>query len=186
MPNSPTAARDALAAQIRAEAAGWPAPDATPDAAAAAAPLPADHPQRDRYRLDELVHVHGEAFVERAWRCVLKRPPDAAALLATLERLHRGDSKIAILGDLRASAEGRRRGVRIDGLASRYAFWRATQWPLLGGLIERLALVAALPAIAREQRRLGQLLHDSEHAAAELAALRAELAALRQRLGVAE
>lgn len=182
---SPAATRDALAAQIRAEAAQWPAADSLPAAAAVSVAAPASAP-RQRYGLDDLVHVHSEAFVERAFRCLLKRPPDAAALLATLERLQRGDSKIAILGDLRASAEGRRQGVRVVGLAPRYAFWRATQWPLLGGLIERLVLIAALPSIAREQRRLGQLLHESDHAAAELAALRAELAALRQRLGVTE
>lgn len=179
---------DALAGlreEIRAHAAQWPPPQAM-DAVAVphdGAALPLDHPQRERYALDELVHVHGEAFVERAFRSLLKRAPDAAALLATLERLLRGDSKIAILGDLRWSQEGRRRGVRVDGLAVRYAFWRATQWPLAGGAIERLALLLELPAIAREQRRLGQLVHQAESEAAELAALRAEVAALRQQAG---
>ena len=143
--------------------------------------LPLDHPQRDRYRLDELVHVHGEEFVERAYVCLLKRRPDAAALLQTVDRLYRGDSKIALLGDLRWSAEGRRHAVRVDGLRARYAFWRITQWPVIGAVVERVALIAALPSIAREQRRLGQLLHDYESASAELTALRTDIADLRRR-----
>jgi hypothetical protein len=142
--------------------------------------LPLDHPQRDRYRLDELVHVHGEEFVERAYVCLLKRRPDAAALLQTIDRLYRGDSKIAVLGDLRWSAEGRRQGMRVDSLRLRYVFWRITQWPVIGAVVERVALIAALPSIAREQRRLGQLLHDTESASAELTALRAEIAELRR------
>lgn len=173
--------------EIRAEAGQWPLPQSV-DAVAAphdGAALPLDHPQRDRYALDDLVHAHGEAFVERAYRSVLKRAPDAAALLATLERLLRGDSKIAILGDLRWSAEGRARAVRIDGLRWRYAFWRATQWPVVGGAIERAALLVELPAIAREQRRLGQLMHQAESDTAEITALRAEMADLRRRLGSA-
>jgi hypothetical protein len=173
-----------LREDIRAEARQWPLPQSAPAREPDAGSLPLDHPQRDRYRLDELVHVHGEAFVERAYRCVLKRAPDAAALLATLERLLRGDSKIAILGDLRQSAEGRRHAVRIEGLRLRYAFWRMTQWPLLGGLIERTVLIAELPAIAREQRRLGQLMQQNEVDSAEIVALRAEVAELRRRLGV--
>jgi len=142
--------------------------------------LPLDHPQRNRYDLDELVHVHHEVFAERAFRCLLKRPSDPAGLLDTLDRLQRGDSKIAILGDLRWSAEGRRHCVRVHGLRSRYAFWRLTRLPLLGGVIERIALIAALPTIAREQRRLAQsLLREDGEIAAEIAALRAEVERLR-------
>ena len=143
--------------------------------------LPAEHPQRSRYALDDLVHVHGEAFVERSYRYLVKRPPDALALLQSLERLQRGDSKIALLGDLRWAAEGRRHAVQVDGLRLRYLFWQATQWPVMGGFIECLALIGALPAIAREQRRIGQALHDDE-LQTELAELRAEMAELKRRL----
>jgi len=173
---------DALRDEIRAHAATLEAVAVpTPDSAIDPQALPADHPQRGRYRLDEMVHVHGEAFVDRSYRYLVKRPPDALALMQWLERLQRGDSKIALLGDLRWSAEGRRHDVQVDGLRLRYAFWRATQWPVLGGIIERLALIGALPSIAREQRRLGQLLHDDD-SQAELAELRAEVNELKRRL----
>lgn len=142
--------------------------------------LPFDHPQRADYDLDELIHVHHEAFAERAFRSLLKQPPGPAGLLDILDRLQRGDSKIAILGDLRWSIEGRRHGVRVRGLRARYAFWWLTRIPLLGGAIERIVLIAALPVIAREQRRLAQaLLREESETAAELATLRAEVERLR-------
>jgi len=172
-----------LAGEIRAEAATLAPParaDAVRDTDDAAA-LPAEHPQRRDYRLDELVHVHQDAFVERAWRCLVKRAPRPEELLAALDRLQAGESKIALLGDLRRSAEGRRHAVRVRGLAPRYAFWRLCRMPVIGGLVERLALIAALPAIAREQRRLGQWLAARE-AEPEVASLAAEVAALREEL----
>lgn len=173
------AEHDALRDEIRAEAETL-VPAENIAAVVHNEALPLDHPQRDRYDLDELIHVHHEAFVERAYRCLLKRSPDPAGLLATLDRLQRGDSKIAVLGDLRGSAEGRRHAVRVRGLRPRYAFWRLTRVPLLGGLIERIALIATLPSIAREQRRIAQqMLREDRDTAVELALLRAEVERLR-------
>jgi O-antigen chain-terminating methyltransferase len=175
-----------LRREIRAEADTLPPFAATPAAAPAAnEALPHDHPQRLSYALGEFVNVHNEAFVEMAYRCLLKRAPDPNGMLELMERLADGDSKVAILGDLRYSREGRGFGVHVAGLAWRYRFWRATRWPLVGGIIERLALVAELPQIAREQRRLGQALArhgdaaNGEDLVAEVRALRDEVAALR-------
>lgn len=169
-----------LQQEIRAEAATLPEPAAVEPGTTAAAPaLGLDHPQRLTYSLDDFMHVHNDEFVELAYRCVLKRPSDPAGQLDALQRLAAGDSKIAILGDLRASAEGRGYGVHIVGLAPRYRFWRLTRLPLIGAVIERLALLWNLPEIAREQRRLGQALAQ-QNAAAELAGLAAEVARLRE------
>ena len=175
-----------LRREIRTEAESLPPLHATVDVAPAAdATLPRDHPQRLAYTLGEFVNVHNEAFVELAYRCLLKRAPDANGMLELMERLADGDSKIAILGDLRWSREGRGFGVRVAGLAWRYRYWRMTRWPVVGGLIERLALIVELPQIAREQRRLGQAIARHGEAAsgddlvAELRALREEVAALR-------
>ena len=172
--------------EIRAEALALPSVPTTTDIAPVPdAALPHDHPQRLTYTLGEFVNVHNEAFVELAYRCLLKRAPDPNGLLDLLERLADGDSKVALLGDLRWSREGRGFGVHVAGLAWRYRFWRATRWPVVGGLIERLALIAELPQIAREQRRLGQALARHAESAnadalvAELKALREEVAALR-------
>lgn len=155
--------------------------DAQPPRPAVAAELPADHPQRLSYALDDFLHVHNEEFVELAYRCLLKRAADAQGQLLALQRLAAGDSKIAILGDLRDSPEGRGYGVEIRGLAPRYRFWRLTRLRGIGGLIERLALFWNLPEIAREQRRLGQALARESHGG-ELIELAAELAQLRRQL----
>lgn len=175
---------DTLQQQIRAEAAGLPPPDeaapiAVPPTSDAA--LSPDHPQRRHYVLDDFMHVHNDEFVELAYRCVLKRAPDAVGQLHALQRLAAGDSKIAILGDLCASPEARGYGVEIAGLAARHRFWRLTRLPLIGGLIERLALFWNLPEIAREQRRLGQALAQQQ-VAAELGDLAAEVARLREEI----
>lgn len=168
--------------EIRAEAAALPAPPPVEVASQPrAAPLAFDHPQRLDYALDDFLHVHNDEFVDLAYRCALKRPPDPTGHLHTLQRLAAGDSKVAILGDLCASAEGRGYGVRIAGLQARYRFWRLTRLPVVGALIERLALLWKLPEIAREQRRLGQSLAQ-QNAVAEIADLAAEVARLREEL----
>ncbi|WP_257387396.1 DUF4214 domain-containing protein [Tahibacter caeni] len=180
----PPVSLDTLQQQIRAEAAALPPPDevAAPVAGTVTdAALSPDHPQRLHYALDDFMHVHNDEFVELAYRCVLKRAPDAAGHLHALQRLAAGDSKIAILGDLCASPEARGYGVTIAGLAARHRFWRLTRLPLVGGLIERLALFWNLPEIAREQRRLGQALAQQQ-TAAELGDLAAEVARLREEL----
>ncbi len=179
MTPNPSDPLDSLQQQIRAEAATLPeAPSAASVRGAAPVVLALDHPQRLHYTLDDFMHVHNDEFVELAYRCLLKRPADAGGQLLALQRLAAGDSKIAILGDLRASAEGRGYGVEIAGLAGRYRFWRLTRLPLIGALIERLALIWNLPEIAREQRRLGQALAQ-QNAAADIADLAAEVARLR-------
>lgn len=186
MTTRPDDALQQLQQEIRAEAAGLaPLPPADSRRAPPSDALPADHPQRLRYALDDFLHVHNEEFAELAYRCLLKRPPDAGGQLLVLQRLAAGDSKIAILGDLRDSAEGRGYGVEVRGLSTRYRFWRLCRLPVIGGLIERFALLLSLPEIAREQRRLGQALARDTAAveiadlAAEVARLRAEVAALR-------
>ncbi|HSX59134.1 MAG TPA: hypothetical protein VLF18_02935 [Tahibacter sp.] len=182
MSREPTGALAHLQQEIRAEAAALPEmPTAPPCALGIAAPLALDHPQRLNYTLDDFMHVHNDEFVELAYRCLLKRPADAVGQLHALQRLAAGDSKIAILGDLRASEEGRGYGVHVAGLAARYRFWRLTRLPLVGALIERAALVWNLPEIAREQRRLGQALAQ-QNAGAEIAGLATEVARLREEL----
>lgn len=187
MTTRPDDALQQLQQEIRAAAEQLAPPPAADSRRRALAPdaFPVDHPQRLRYALDDFLHVHNEEFAELAYRCLLKRPPDPGGQLLVLQRLAAGDSKIAILGDLRDSAEGRGYGVEVRGLNARYRFWRLCRLPVIGGLIERCALLLSLPEIAREQRRLGQALARDAAAAevadlaAEVAHLRAEVAALR-------
>jgi hypothetical protein len=61
------------------------------------------HPQ-DHYHVNDLLRYHDRAFVEAAYRAVLKRSPDEAEFLRVLKRLHGGYvNKIDLRADLRFS-----------------------------------------------------------------------------------
>jgi len=68
--------------------------------------------------------------------------------------LRGGTEKVAILGYLRYSSEGRNVGVIVEGLAPRWALWKAMGWPLVGILLRPVVAFFRLPAMQREQRIL--------------------------------
>jgi len=170
-------------AEIRAEA----------DAARLRAPLPrkdpppsdaAERPSRndgvDRARLDyaigELTGPHYAAFVENAFRCLLKRAADEPGRDAQVRLLAGGASKAEVLGNLRYSPEGRRIGTRVRGLLPRYALAKLTRVPLVGYAVEWAMTFAGLPMLLRHQRAA-----DTQ-AAAGLDETRAALAQLTAHL----
>ncbi len=135
---------------------------------------------RLRYRIGELTDLHYRAFVEHAFRALLKRAPQAHEGDARIAQLAAGGTKAGILGDLRWSAEGRRVGVRVGGLASRYAMAKARRIPVLGYLLDWCVSLAALPMLARHQRASDAQVAAGDEAAA--AAQRAIAARLEQRV----
>jgi methyltransferase family protein/uncharacterized protein DUF4214 len=189
-------------AEIRAEA----------DAARARAPLPRREPKpasqglrsdgidgaRLDYALGELTGPHYAAFVDQAFRAVLKRPPDEAGKDAQLRLLAGGASKAEVLGNLRYSPEGRHVGVRVRGLFVRYVLAKLGRVPLVGYFVNWLQALAALPLILVHQRaadtqsaanfdrasqRLDVLDAQSAQASSEREALREDLGRLREELG---
>jgi ubiquinone/menaquinone biosynthesis C-methylase UbiE len=185
-------------AEIRAEA----------DAARLRAPLPrAESPPPrhaeslshdgtiDRARLDygigELTGEHYTAFVDRAFRALLKRPPDEPGLEAQVRILAAGGTKAEVLGNLRYSPEGRHIGTRVRGLLPRYALAKLARVPVVGYGMDWLLTLAGLPLLLRHQRaadtrNAAQFLDAQAHAgrvADDLRATAARLDGVRGELG---
>jgi len=161
--------------EIRAAAAALrDRPRLAPSAPATPAGADGVEPARRSYRIAELTDPPYHAFVEQAFRALLKRAPTPVEASAQLDLLGRGASKAEVLGNLRWSAEGRRIGVGVAGLLPRYVVAKLGRVPLLGYLVEWASAFAALPLLARQLR--------ADHAAmsagdSALGAGQAELAA---------
>ncbi|HEY0232369.1 MAG TPA: methionine biosynthesis protein MetW [Dokdonella sp.] len=146
--------------EIRAEAeiarARDPLPRHDPPPRAAQAQRPAFDEGIERGRLDyaigELTGPHYRAFLDQAFRAVLKRPPDEAGSELQIRLLAAGASKAEVLGNLRWSPEGRRVGTRVRGLLPRYALAKLVRVPLLGYFVEWGLAFAGLPLLLRHQR----------------------------------
>jgi SAM-dependent methyltransferase len=169
---------DRIKSQIRADA----------DVARQRAPLPPRAPPaatRDAApaasgtSIADLGRFGGTAFVDRAYRAILKRPPDPAGLERQMALLGSGASKIEVIGDLRYSAEGRACATPIAGLLPRYLLAKLGRTPLLGAVVQWLIALASLPHMLRHQRateaslavrfdETAAALHASEQRDAEL------------------
>jgi protein-L-isoaspartate O-methyltransferase len=192
-------------AEIRADA----------DAARMRAPLPrkeAPPPRRaetvshggsiDRARLDysiaELTGEHYTAFVDGAFRALLKRPPDEPGLEAQIRLLAAGAPKAEVLGNLRYSPEGRAIGTRVGGLLPRYALAKLSRVPVAGFVVNWLIAFAGLPLMLRHQRaadtrnaaqfldtqlNAGRIADDVRGTGARLDGVRGELGEANARLG---
>lgn len=157
-------------AEIRAEAdlarARTPLPRRDPPAAA---PRPHDGIEYERldYAIGELTGAHYSAFLDGAFRALLKRPPDAAGSAAQMRLLGAGASKAEILGNLRWSPEGKRIGARVHGLLPRYALAKLGRMPLLGYVIDWGIALAGLPILLRHQRAADTLVAARFNATAD-------------------
>lgn len=121
--------------------------------------------ERDRldYPIGELTDLHYLAFIESAFRAILKRAPDEGETQTQLAALAAGGTKAEVLGNLRYSPEGRRVGTRIGGLLPRYALAKAVRVPVLGYLLQLGSTAAALPLLARHQRASDMLAAARDH-----------------------
>ena len=110
--------------------------------------------QRERldYATGELTGAHYHAFLDGAFRALLKRPPDEAGAESQMRLLVAGASKAEILGNLRWSLEGKRIGTRVRGLLPRYALAKLTRLPVLGYAVAWGIELAGLPILLRHQR----------------------------------
>ncbi len=84
--------------------------------------------------LDELLGLQDRAFVDCAYRTILKRPPDPQGLAHYLAHIRKGIPKTRILMQLRHSREGKRQALRLKGLDAAIRRYRRTQWVFVGGL----------------------------------------------------
>lgn len=151
---------------------------------------------RDRldYPIGELTDPHDAAFVRNAFRSILKRTPESTETEAQLRLLATGASKPELLGNLRWSPEGRRVGVRVNGLLPRYVSAKLRRLPVVGYALDWALSLAALPMLARHQRASDALFAAAnttasaanEALSARVAALDRDTAALRQQLAEAQ
>ncbi|MCL1634638.1 methyltransferase domain-containing protein [Luteimonas sp. SX5] len=200
---SPTAALpvDEIMRRVRAEIVqrgGIAFPDEAGTAGEAGDPLwwrpAADRlPEKREYALADLLAFSDADFVVTAYRVVLFRSPDEEGFRHFLSQLRLGNlSKVEVLGALRWSAEGRARGVHIDGLLAPYVMrqWRRKRviGPLIGWL-HAFARLGSLPdrlagaesAQARELQQLGrQLNHMGAQLDKRLAAIEPSFAEMQE------
>ena len=109
----------------------------------------------DRYHVNDLLQYHDRAFLDAAYRAVLKRPPGEAEYLRDRKRLQSGSfNKIDLLAALRFSPEGKAKKVQLDGLAVPALIRRLGQVPLLGYVISLGVALLRLPNHIRDQRQL--------------------------------
>lgn len=73
------------------------------------------------HHLKDLLAYKDREFVVAAYRVTLGRSPDSTGLGFYLKLLRQGRSKVEILGRLAYSKEGKKHGVHIAGLKSRFA-----------------------------------------------------------------
>lgn len=178
---------DRVKAEIRADAdlarTREPLPRRPPPPVRHAGPCD-DGIERDRldYGIGELTGPHYRAFIDHAFRALLKRAPDDASADRQIRLLAGGAGKAEILGNLRWSPEGRRVGTRVRGLLPRYALAKLTRVPVLGYFVEWGIALAGLPMLLRHQRaadtsmaaRFGDIADAQRDHAQRLAELGAE------------
>lgn len=157
--DSPDPWLERIKAEIRDEAAAarqrTPLPRVDPPPRAQAASS-SDGIERERldYVISELTGLDHGAFVDNAYRALLKRNPDEGGAGFQLGLLMNGADKTEILGNLRWSAEGRHIGVRVRGLRLRYVLAKLSRLPLVGYPVAWLLALLKLPAMLRDQRLL--------------------------------
>ena len=109
---------------------------------------------KDSYTIAELTAGHGETFVRNAYRALLRRGPDPEGLGHFLAWLRAGRSKLAVLGGIRYSSEGRRVAVHVPGLYRRYLAERVFGIPLIGPIAESIAALIRIRTLVLHHRAL--------------------------------
>ncbi len=146
------------------------------------------------YELGDLLQFSDAHFIDTVYRAILRRPAEAAGRTYYLEALRSGAlSKVEILGLIRFSEEGKRRGVHVEGLLLPYKLHRWSRIPVLGVVLAFAMAVYRLPRLAarlsavensaaRDNQVLGQLLNGIDDALdARFAGLDGSLDALIKR-----
>ncbi len=126
-------------------------------------PMPASSPSsgsangfmsRNQFDVTDFVKYHGWLFVRNAYLGLLKREPDATGQTAYIQALASGRlNKLDVLAKLRYSAEGRRVGVGVTGLALPATVRKIERIPVLGYVVTWAIAIARLPILHRHLRQ---------------------------------
>lgn len=105
---------------------------------------------KQAYTIHELLQLSDADFIDGAYRILLRRPADAQGFEHFLSGIRSGVmSKIEVLGQIRFSEEGRRRGVHVDGLLIPYKLHSMRRLPIIGRVISLAMAFARLPRLAK-------------------------------------
>jgi O-antigen chain-terminating methyltransferase len=113
--------------------------------------------KHDIVSLDGLSSLAPREFVAAAYQAILGRPPTPAERDQMLAALKRGDTRTWLVGSLRYHDEGRRRGVDVPGLHSRFLAQRLFRLPIVGPLAGWVNAIARLPSSLRHLRAIAQI-----------------------------
>jgi hypothetical protein len=104
-------------------------------------------PQPELRHAADFLALPLDVFLHAAYRHVLGRDPDAAGSAHYQRALLAGRlTRIELLGRLRLSPEGRRRGMRLPGLDIAFPLALAYRIPVAGPLLALVARLLRLPA----------------------------------------
>lgn len=127
--------------------------------------------------IEELLSLHDEFFVRRAYATVLGREPDPTGLAHFVGRIRSGESREAILAALRLSPEGREQDHVLEGLDEAIRIFRWRRWPVIGPILRMCGVgreradvqIAAINATLRRLSELGPSRSTLDTAAAQQA-----------------
>ena len=98
--------------------------------------------------------LYGRDLVNACYTILLGRGADAAGLEHHVALLARGEDKAFVVGAIRYSDEGRKRGIPVMGLLPRFAAAAAGRVPIAGTLVGWLVALATANSRMRHARAL--------------------------------
>lgn len=113
--------------------------------------------------ISDLLGLYDREFITCAYFTLLGRRPDPQGMNTYLRLVRQGESKIAIVGRLANSPEGRAYGADTPGLSKALTSYRQSRWPIAGALL-RWAL--KLDGHGPHERRL-RAIENAVHAHAQ-------------------
>lgn len=132
---------------------GVPRPNATKERSPSVHEQSSGRLRRPNLTLDDLLGYEGDDFINKAYVEILGRRPDLEGSKFYSAKLYSGRfSKIEILEALQNSAEGRKRGVHVDGLARRARWQRLFRLPVVGYVARSVWLIVSLPRVVANLR----------------------------------
>lgn len=111
--------------------------------------------QTTTYRLQELVAVPDDVFLQNLYRCLLKREPDPQGAQTYISLWLSGAASNAdIIYSLATSPEARASGVRVTGLRMTGIRRTLASLPLIGFVFETVAWLLHLPQLGKNVQQL--------------------------------
>jgi SAM-dependent methyltransferase len=121
-------------------------------------------PVKKEYVLGDFLQFSDTAFVDSVYRSILCRPADASGRGRFLAALRAGHlSKVEVLGLIRFSEEGKRRGIHVDGLLVPYKLHQWRRVRVIGPVLAFAMAVIRLPRLVRHLQTLENTVARESH-----------------------